>query len=80
MSAPLTLTKDEIAELTGLRQPAAQARALERLKIPHARRPADGSIIVGREAAARALCFPTQRDPEALAANDDDLINWSVRQ
>ncbi|CAN7543864.1 DUF4224 domain-containing protein [Variovorax sp. LjRoot130] len=78
---PLTLSKEEIEAMTGLRQYTAQARALTRLKIPHQRRTIDGSLIVGREAARAALAgVPTQRDPAMPAANDDDEgFNWSVR-
>jgi hypothetical protein len=78
----LTLSKEEIVELTGLRQYTAQARALTRLKIPHSRRSIDGSLIVGREAARAALAgVPTQRDPAIPAANDEELgFNWSARR
>lgn len=43
----LCLTDKEILELTGKERPAAQARELAHLRIPHERR-RDGSIIVYR--------------------------------
>ncbi|VTU38493.1 hypothetical protein H4CHR_04440 [Variovorax sp. PBS-H4] len=80
MAEALTLSREEIKGITGMWQHAAQARALERMKIPHTRRPIDGSVVVGRDAAKRALGFEVQRDPAVPAANDDDGFNWSVRK
>lgn len=54
---PLTLEllPAELERLTKRTQPAAQCRVLAHYQIPHRRHPIDGSVIVGREAAARAL-------------------------
>lgn len=43
----ILLSRDELSELTGKATPAAQARVLDAVGIPHLRRP-DGSIIVSR--------------------------------
>lgn len=78
MSA-LVLSRDEIQAITGCWQHAAQARALTRLKIPFQRRTIDGSCIVGREAASRAMHWQAQ--PRATAANDHlhEEPVWSVK-
>jgi hypothetical protein len=77
MSERLTLTREEIRELTGVWQHAAQARALARLKIPFERRTTDGSCIVGREQVKRGMAFGTRRDPAIPAANEAG-IKWST--
>lgn len=74
MPEPLTLSREEIQEITGLQKFSAQARALKRMQVPFERRPADGSLIVGRDAMKKALGYPTQRDPSEPAANG---LNWS---
>lgn len=50
----LTLTRAEIAELTGRRQRAHQRARLDALGIPYAVRD-DGALLVSRKAAERAL-------------------------
>lgn len=50
----LTLTPDELRELTGLRRSDAQARALEHMGIPFSARP-NGSLAVLRAVVERAL-------------------------
>lgn len=48
------LSAEELANLTGRRQHAAQARALSRMGVPFKVRP-DGSLVVGRAALEQAL-------------------------
>lgn len=50
----LTLSADELRELTGRRRSDAQARALEHMGIPFSTRP-NGSLAVLRSLAERAL-------------------------
>lgn len=68
------LNREEIREITGLWQHCAQARALTRLGIPFERRSTNGSVIVGREAATRALCKNKERQQEYSSAEPV----WSV--
>lgn len=71
MSGRLDLTDAELLMITHLTQPAAQARALDRLRVPYARR-IDGTLLVGRDAMNRALGASTQNQPAASTG-----INWS---
>jgi Domain of unknown function (DUF4224) len=50
----MLLTADELVELTGLRQPTAQRRVLDAIRVPYRVRP-NGSIIVLRAAVDLAL-------------------------
>ena len=82
MAETLWLSRDELRELTGVRQHTAQERALDRLRIHHERRKIDGSLIVGREAARLALLgMPIVVAGAAPAANepDDAGIKWSAQ-
>lgn len=78
MTETLWLSRDELRDLTGVRQHTAQQRALDRLRIRHARRKIDGSLIVSREAARMALLgVPIVVTGAAPAANEpDDGLNW----
>ena len=78
MADALWLSRDELRELTGVRQHAAQERALDRLRIHHARRKIDGSLIVSREAARLALLgVPILVAGVPPAANEpNDGLNW----
>lgn len=75
----LVLSREEIRVLTGVWQHAAQARALSRLKIPFQRRTIDGSCIVGREAASRAMHWQAEPDSEAANDHSHDEPVWSVK-
>lgn len=54
MKRPITLTTDEIRELTGKTRCAAQVRVLQKMGVPVKIRP-DGSPCVARQAAEAAL-------------------------
>ena len=62
MTTPLHLTDDELQSLTHLRRPSAQARALQAMGVPYRKRP-DGTLLVGRSAADRALAGPAPAAP-----------------
>lgn len=49
------LTPEELVDLTGYRQRAAQTRALSRLGVPFRARPLDGFPLVARSAMVSAL-------------------------
>lgn len=49
------LTFEELVDLTGYRQRAAQTRALSRLGVPFRARPLDGFPLVARSAMVSAL-------------------------
>lgn len=71
VQAPLTLTPEELKQLTGRVQFNAQARVLRALGIEHKRRP-DGSIVVFRQhlnlpgVLASAKVTPVEPDWQAL--------------
>lgn len=69
------LSDEELQELTDRVRPAAQARALEELRIPFKRRP-DGSLVVGRLAVENALAGVQQLQGGAPAAASNGL-NWN---
>lgn len=71
-TAPSWLSDEELIDLTGRRQPAAQARVLDGWRVPHLRRP-DGSLVVGRAAIVAML----GGDPETSAPQANGL-NWTV--
>lgn len=50
-----TLTPEELVDLTGYRQRAAQTRALTRLGVPFRPRPRDGFPLVTRSAMVASL-------------------------
>ena len=50
-----TLTPEELVDLTGYRQRAAQTRALTRLGVPFKPRPRDGFPLVARTAMVNSL-------------------------
>ena len=72
---PLVLGDAELFNITHRRQPAAQARALDRLQVPYTRR-LDGTLLVGRDAMKRALSGRTEEEPGGDAANG---LNWSKK-
>jgi len=74
MTTPLHLTDEELLSLTHLRRPSAQARALRAMGVPYRPRP-DGTLLVGRLAAGRALAGPTPVDPQRQAAANG--LRWS---
>lgn len=51
----LTLSPDELRELTRRDRPAAQARVLAALGVPFKAHPTDGVLVVSRMAAEKAL-------------------------
>lgn len=61
----LTVTQDELAEVTRRDRPSAQARVLRRLGIPFRIHPTDGVLLVAREAVLKAL------RSDSLAADSD---------
>ena len=65
------LSDAELVEVTHLRQPHAQARALTRIGVPFKRRP-DGTLLVGRTALERVLSG-VQAQPQQSANG----LNWS---
>jgi hypothetical protein len=75
MAETLVLADAEIRDITHRRQPAAQARALDRLQVPYSRR-LDGTLLVGRDAMKRALGGPTKKEPGGDAANG---LNWNKK-
>ncbi len=74
MTTPLHLTDEELLSLTHLRRPSAQARALKAMGVPYRPRP-DGTLLVGRLAAERALAGPAPIDPQRQAAANG--LRWS---
>lgn len=74
MTTQLHLTDDELLSLTHLRRPSAQARALQVMGVPYRTRP-DGTLLVGRIAAERALSAPAPVEPSRLAAANG--LRWS---
>ena len=71
---PLHLTDDELLSLTHRRRPSAQARALKAMAVPYRTRP-DGTLLVGRQAAERALSAPSPIEPTRQAAANG--LRWS---
>lgn len=67
LTTPLHLTDDELLSLTHRRRPSAQARALQAMGVPYRTRP-DGTLLVGRIAAERALTGPAPAEPQRQAA------------
>jgi hypothetical protein len=61
----LTVTQDELAEVTRRDRPSAQARVLRRLGIPFRIHPTDGVLLVARDAVLNALGSDSPR-----SAND----------
>jgi hypothetical protein len=78
---PLDLDAAELHRITGRTQYAAQARFLERMRVPYTRRP-DGSLLVGRLAMQQAmLALPAGSPaPTPVLADNDDGIKWKVAQ
>lgn len=74
LTTPLHLTDDELLSLTHLRRPSAQARALRVMGVPYRTRP-DGTLLVGRIAAERALAGPAPAEPQRQAAANG--LRWS---
>ena len=74
MSTHLHLTDDELIGLTHRRRPSAQARALQVMGVPYRTRP-DGTLLVGRIAAERALTGPAPAEPQRQAAANG--LRWS---
>jgi len=83
----ICLTFEEIVDITGRVRPAAQARHLKRMLDLDCQRRADGSLLVGREAAMRAITarakatgdaqgVPVQKEPGGEASNG---LTWSKR-
>ncbi|MES2247638.1 MAG: DUF4224 domain-containing protein [Pseudomonadota bacterium] len=81
----IDLTEAEIVNITGRVRPSAQARHLKRMLGLECERRADGSLLVGREAAMRAINarakatgdaagVPVQKEPDSEASNG---LNWS---
>lgn len=70
------LTDDELEDATRYRQPAAQARFLERMRVPYRRR-RDGTLLVGRAALERAM-MSTGEPATSSLASDDAGLNWST--
>ncbi|WP_431106701.1 DUF4224 domain-containing protein [Variovorax paradoxus] len=75
-NAPILLTPEELQRITKRTRPTAQARVLEHLGIPHLRHPIDGSVVVGREAALKALTAATDT-PGAGRQEASNGLNWS---
>ena len=74
MTTTLHLTDAELQSLTHLRRPSAQARALRAMGVPYRTRP-DGTLLVGRTAADRALAGPAPAAPnQQQAANG---LRWT---
>lgn len=67
------LTDAELADATHRQKPAAQARSLDAMGVPYKRR-IDGTLLVGREAMARALSGTIPHTPDA-----PNGLQWSVR-
>lgn len=69
----LTVTQDELAEVTRRDRPFAQARVLRRLGIPFRVHPADGVLLVARDAVLKALggdaLSPTNNTSEQYIVN-----------
>jgi hypothetical protein len=63
----LTVTQDELAEITRRNRAFAQARVLRRLGIPFRIHPTDGVLLVARDAVLKAL-----GSESSSAANDAD--------
>jgi hypothetical protein len=61
----LTVTQDELAEVTRRDRPSAQARVLRRLGIPFRTHPTDGVLLVARDTVIKAL------GSDSLAAPND---------
>lgn len=74
LTTHLHLTDDELLSLTHLRRPSAQARALRVMGVPYRTRP-DGTLLVGRIAAERALTGPAPAEPKRQAAANG--LRWS---
>lgn len=74
MTPTLHLTDEELLSLTHLRRPSAQARALRAMGMPYRTRP-DGTLLVGRTAAERALIGPAPAAPTQQAAANG--LRWS---
>lgn len=74
MTPTLHLTDEELLSLTHLRRPTAQARALRAMGVPYRTRP-DGTLLVGRTAADRALTGPAPAAPTQQAAANG--LRWS---
>ena len=74
MTTPLHLTDAELLALTHLRRPSAQARALRAMGVPYRTRP-DGTLLVGRTAADRALAGPAPAAPNQREAVNG--LRWS---
>ena len=74
LTTPLHLTDEELLSLTHLRRPSAQVRALRAMGVPYRTRP-DGTLLVGRIAAERALSAPAPVEPQRQAAANG--LRWS---
>lgn len=65
------LSDDELKEITGLKQPAAQARVLGGWRVPFQRRP-DGTLAVSRAAFDAAMAGSSIAGKTA-----SNGLNWS---
>ena len=74
MTTTLHLTDEELLSLTHLRRPSAQARALRAMGVPYRTRP-DGTLLVGRTAAERALTGPAPAEHARQATTTG--LRWS---
>jgi hypothetical protein len=72
--AAVWLSDEELQELTKRERAAAQARALDALKVPYKRRP-DGSLVVGRLAVENALAGIIQGGKTATP--EANGLNWN---
>jgi Domain of unknown function (DUF4224) len=67
------LPREEVYAITGKRQPAAQRRALEDMRIPFVQRP-DGYPAVAREAANQAMGVQSAASASTKIVIDTDAI------
>lgn len=82
--ADLFLTDAELQDATRYRQPASQARFLERMRVPYRRR-RDGTLLVGRAALERAMMEAEDQPKSRPMSNglkrepvDTTGLNWST--
>lgn len=73
----LVLADEELRTVTHLKQPAAQARFLDRMRVPYRRR-ADGTLLVGRSAMERAMLADIPSPARAQSKADTSGMNWSI--
>lgn len=73
----LVLADEELRTVTHLKQPAAQARFLDRMRVPYRRR-ADGTLLVGRSAMERAMLADLPSTSRAPSHADTSGMKWSI--